>query len=428
MAYLKKQFNLVKKVLEAAEKSQFYRKKYNGKKVNSPEDFQNLPILTRTELYNNTYPKSTEMLTCEVENMVVVSTGGSSGIARYTVLKYNEWDSFAQMQAVAFEKLGVTSKDIVANLFIAGSLWPSFISINDVLKKVGATHLPISANIEIDRIIDLCMEFQPTVMISLPTLFVFLADKVVERGLKFTRLKGIYYGGEHMSKEVREYISKALNVSDIRALAYSSADAGLMGYQCEFCKPNEYHLPLNFQCIEIYDFENNRYCDVGEKGEILVTNLARFSMPIIKYQIGDVAYFNEEPCKCGDSNPVFTLCGRAGEDFKLGGAYISMGVFEKIIGKYAGKDTISMNYTLEIEDVDNKMNITLFIEAGNENLAMKHFDSIKDDIKKSIPEVEKGVEIGFIKSFEIKFVNLGTLERSPITGKIKKLKDKRVME
>ncbi len=428
MDYVEKQFDLIKKVLESAKKSNFYKKKFKNIEVNSPSDFKKLPILTRTELYNNTYPKSTEMLTCELQNMIIVSTGGSSGIARYTVLTYDEWDKFAEMQAFAFEKLGITSKDIVANLFIAGSLWPSFIAVHDVLKKIGATHLPISANISIDKIIELCMEFQPTVIISLPTLFVFLADKVIEKKLKFKRLKGIFYAGEHMSKEVRSYISKALNVPVIRAGAYSSADAGLMGYQCEYCKPNEYHLPLDFQCLEIYNFEENRYCDFEEKGEILVTNLARFSMPIIKYRIGDLAFFNKNQCKCGDPNPIFTLCGRAGEDFKLGGAYISMGVFEKIIGKYAGVGTISMNYCLEIEDENNKMNITLFIEAGDCNSAIKYYDSIIEDIKKAIPEVEKGIEIGFIKSFKINFVNLGELERSPITGKIKKLKDKRVME
>ena len=43
--------------------------------------------------------------------------------------------------------LGVVPSDRVANLFVAGHLWPSFIGVHDVVRYLGAVHLPISANI-----------------------------------------------------------------------------------------------------------------------------------------------------------------------------------------------------------------------------------------------------------------------------------------
>jgi phenylacetate-CoA ligase len=423
------QFNRLKEIFYTSKKSKFYNDKYrNIKSVKSVDDFISLPFLTRQELYDNTYPKSMDMLTQDLESMIVLSTGGSSGIARYTLMTHNEWEKFADKQAFAIKLLGVNSKDIVANLLVAGSLWPSFVGIHDVIKKVGATHLPISANIDLDKIIDFCMEFQPTALFSLPTLFVFLADKMKQKGAKFKRLKLIAYGGEHMSKEVREYLFKTLEVKEIKSMAYSSADAGLMGYQCEHCKPNEYHLPVDFQAIEIFNFDKNRHCEPEEKGEIIVTNLARLSMPIIRYRLGDLASFNSSPCKCGDSNPLFSLHGRAGEDFKLGGAYISMGVFESAIGEIAGENSISLNYQLTIEDVENKMNINLKVEAGDIEKAKLSTEKLKNILKQNIPEIEKGLDLNFIKTFNIDFVKLGSLERSPITGKVKKLIDKRVVE
>lgn len=422
------QFPLIKKVFENSKKAPFYKNKYKGLIVNRFEDFQQLPVLTRQELYENSYPKTLNMLTIPEKNFIVTSTGGSTGIARYTVLTYEEWDKFVDMQAFAFKKLGVKDSDIIANIFVAGSLWPSFIASHDVIKKIGAIHLPISANIDIEKIYHYCLEFQPTVIISLPTLFVFLADKVNEKGKKFTRLHTILYAGEHMSKEVRDYISKTLKVNNIKALAYTSADAGLMGYQCEYCKPNEYHLPVKFQCIEIWDFEKNKPCEYNEEGEILVTNLARLSMPIIRYKIGDVAYWKKGACKCNDPNPLYTLCGRAGDDFKLGGAYISMNIFDKAIGKFAGKNSISMNYCFEIEDIGNKIALSLKIESGNPEKSKKYLDLIKKEIIENIPEIKTGLSIDYIKFFNIEFVKLGTLERNKITGKIKKLIDERVKE
>ena len=427
--FYNKQFKNLKEIFSVSKKSGFYKEKFQDiDKIEKLEDFFTLPPLTRQELYDNSYPKSEDMLTEHVKSMLVSSTGGSSGIARYTVLTYNEWDKFVEMQAFAIKKLGVTKDDIVANLLVAGSLWPSFIGIHDVLKVIGATHLPISANIDLDKIINFCMEFQPTALFSLPTLFIFLADKMKQQNLKFERLRLIAYAGEHMSKETRNYLFETLGVENIRAMAYTSADAGLMGYQCDHCNYNEYHLPLDFQCIEIFNFEKNRHSDFDEKGEILVTNLVRYSMPIIRYRIGDVASFNSSKCKCGDPSPVFTLYGRAGEDFKLGGAYISMNVIESAVGKVAGQKSISMNYALTIEDVENKMNITLQIEAGNVKEANSLKGTVENILKEKIPEIEVGLNMEYIKKFSVDFVKLGTLERSPITGKVKKLIDKRVME
>ena len=426
--FYKNQFSLIQKVLNAAKKSKFYSEKYKNYEVSCFDDFTEIPVLTRQELYENSYPKSEDMLTQDIESMLVTSTGGSSGIARYTIITYDEWDTFVDMQAFAIKKLGVDTKDVVANLMVAGSMWPSFIGIHDVIKKTGATHLPVSANIDLDKIIDFCMEFQPTVLFSLPTLFVFLADKMKEKNLKFERLKLIAYAGEHMSKEIRNYLTDTLKVKEIKAMAYTSADAGLMGYQCEHCKPNEYHVPLDFQCIEIFDFEKMKPCNIGEKGEILVTNLKRLSMPIIRYQIGDLASFNTEYCPCGDKNPVFTLHGRAGEDFKLGGAYISMGVFESAVGEVAGENSISMNHSLFLEDTGNQMKITLKVEASDVNLAQNSSEKLKNILKEKIPEIDNGLKLNYISDFKIEFVQLGSLERSPITGKVKKLNDKRVTE
>jgi phenylacetate-CoA ligase len=429
MTFLEQQWPNVRAVLQQAQQSPFYRQKYQHcPAVHCMDSFRQLPFLSRQELYDNTYPRSTDMLTCPVAGMIVTSTGGSSGLARYTVMTHGEWDSFAGVQAEALKKLGINSADMVANLMVAGSLWPSFVGVHDVLRLVGASHLPLSANIDLDRIMAYCLEFQPTVMLSLPTLFVFLADKALQQGVKFERLRMIGYAGEHMSKEVRQHIRRALGVESIKALAYTSADAGLMGYQCLHCAPNAYHLPTHFQCLEVMNMEENRRCEPGETGEILVTNLARFSMPIIRYRIGDLATMQAEPCPCGDPNPLFLLQGRSGEDFKLGGAYISMGVVEQAVGRVAGSCGISMNHSLELEDVGNQMIIRLWVEAGDPDRAQQQSAVLQQALKAAIPEIQVGLERSYIQDCEIRFVPLGSLQRSPITGKVKHLNDKRIVE
>lgn len=393
------------------------------------QEFQAIPFLTRQEVFDNTYPRSTAMFSVPQKNMIVSSTGGSSGIARYTLLTHTEWDKMCQLQADALRLIGITEEDSVANLMVAGSMWPSFLGAHEIIKKIGATHLPISANIAIEKIVSLCLDFQPTAMMSLPTFFVLLSDIANKEKIKFDKLRTIAYAGEHMSKEVRNYVGESLGVDNIRALAYTSADAGLMGYQRDGCQPNQYLLPKAHQYIEIYDFENNRLCEPGEKGEVVVTCLEKHAMPIIRYRLGDVAHFIQDTQPLGgDENPMFELAGRAGEDFKLGGAYISMDVFEEILGEFAGKDGISMNHALVLDDVHNQMDIILKIESADPALARQQTELIKTRIKENIPEVEAGLKMNFLRHFDVTFVTSGDLERSPITGKVKRLHDKRVLE
>ncbi len=415
---------------KAKEHSVFYKEKFKDyEKIENIEEWRSLPFLTRDELFKNTFPHSTSMVTQPIEDMIVSSTGGSSQIARYTLLTHKEFDRFAIAQAEALRIIGIKPQDLVANLLVAGSLWPSFLGVEKCTEKLKAVSLPISANIEVERILKFILEFKPTVLLSLPTLFVFLADLVLKEKLKLDFVRIIGYAGEHMSSAIRKHLKNAFgdNIT-IRAIGYSSGDCGLMGYQCPYCAPNEYHIPTDFQFIEIYNFEENRYCDYGETGEVIVTNLARTSMPIIKYRLGDLAKIEKRQCACGDKNPLLILKGRSGDDFKLGGSYISMSSIDNVVEHFVDRNGISANYTLEIEDVrENKMDFVLKIESANIESSKTFTRDIEEALKSSINDLKVGVDMGYI-NLVVQFVELGKLNRSPITGKVKHLNDKRAKE
>ena len=416
----------------AREKSAFYKEKYRDTgSVRTEADWQGIPVFTKNELFDNTYPKSEAMLTIPlpITQAIITSTGGSTGMARYGMLTYKEWNAFLERQAEAFRLIGISEQDVVANLFVAGSLWPSFVASHDVIRHIGAVHLPISSNIDFDKMLDYIMEFKPTALISLPTVFVILADKILQRGLHVDFVKVIGYAGEHMSLMIRKHVHKAFgDAVNIKPLAYTSSDCGLMGYQCEHCAPNEYHLPTDFQYLEIYDFEQNKLCGPGEKGELLVTNLERTSEPIIRYRIGDVATWTGKACKCGDTNPVYVLEGRAGDDFKIGGAYISMDTIEAAFADYVSSKGISANYQFSLEDLEGGiLKLKLQIESSDVSASGAYAAKIFNNVLDSVHDIKQGIAMKLVE-FDVEFVNLGVLPRSPITGKVKRLNDKRVKE
>lgn len=415
-----KAFEIYRQALRAPH----YAEKYAGLPApHDAETWRALPMLERKDLLAHRYPASTAMLTVPIEGLLVIATGGSTGVARYTVFTWGEWDGFVSTQAQALAQIGLTSKDVVANLFLAGHLWPSFLGAHDAIKKLNAVELPISSNIPVEEILRLCIEFQPTALFALPTLFVFMADVAKKQGVKLERLRLLGYVGEQMSDTVQKHVREALGVEHIRPLGYSSADAGLMGYACDHCPSGTYHVPSAFQFLEIINPDTGAPAAFGEQGELVVTNLARRSMPVVRYRIGDVGRFVAGRCPCGDANPRFQMEGRAGDDFKLGGGFISMQPIEDALARFPSH--LSLNFTVEIEDVDGKTDLVIRVESPEPDAAAAIVDEVGEALCEVVPEFRKGLEMGFFGRLEVHPTALGSLPRNPSSGKVKRLLDKR---
>jgi phenylacetate-CoA ligase len=59
---------------------------------------------------------------------------------------------------------------------------------------------------------------------------------------------------------------------------------------------------------------DGRSC-TGEQGEIVITDLRNFAMPMIRYRIRDVGRIKESGCTCGRNLPLMELSGGRVTDF-----------------------------------------------------------------------------------------------------------------
>ena len=84
---------------------------------------------------------------------------------------------------------------------------------------------------------------------------------------------------------------------------YGSREVGVIACQCK--EKKHLHTFPWFNFVEVLD-ENDRSVGQGGEGKIVVTALTNYSMPLIRYDIGDVAISAEyEKCNCGRN--VFSL-------------------------------------------------------------------------------------------------------------------------
>ena len=52
---------------------------------------------------------------------------------------------------------------------------------------------------------------------------------------------------------------------------------------------------------------NGQLCEPGERGEVLLTDLHNYGMPLIRYKVGDVGSWKGRDCACGRGLPLLNV-------------------------------------------------------------------------------------------------------------------------
>ncbi len=92
---------------------------------------------------------------------------------------------------------------------------------------------------------------------------------------------------------------------------YGSEEGGCIAWECPHCRG--YHVNADLVLVEI--LRNGQPVSPGETGEVVVTNLHSFAMPIVRYRQGDVAAISPEPPGCGRPFPLLSRIEGRIEDF-----------------------------------------------------------------------------------------------------------------
>jgi phenylacetate-CoA ligase len=155
-------------------------------------------------------------------------------------------------------------------------------------------------NREIAELYDYCARKNPSYLQSGPTTLTALAQYGIDQGRNDLRLEKVLSLGSAVTSETREIVAKGLGAKIIDR--YSCEETGYIAIQCP--KHNHFHVISPATLVEIVD-ESGEPCPPGKPGRVLLTNMQSYAMPLIRYEIGDLAEWGE-PCDCGITLPVIT--------------------------------------------------------------------------------------------------------------------------
>lgn len=118
--------------------------------------------------------------------------------------------------------------------------------------------------------------------------------------------------GENLPPETRTIAQQAFGGRVIHS--YGATETGRLGGECATC--GRFHVPAETVIVEVLR-EDGTACTPGETGRVVATPFYNFAMPLIRYEIGDLAEVGRDGA-CENLLPVLSRTfGRTRNLFKL---------------------------------------------------------------------------------------------------------------
>jgi phenylacetate-CoA ligase len=266
--------------------------------MKSLADIQRLPLLSKDDVRRNLHFKLFADNHRKRE-MLKISTSGSTGepfttyADRYQLevrfaatLRGLEWTGwrFGDRQARLWHQtLGMTKLQAIRERIDAALMRRLFIPAFEIDAQ------------NIERFIATIRRHRPVLVDGYAESLNFLATYVREGGRPGFSPKAVMSSAQALPDNVRQVIEEGFDTKVYDK--YGAREFSGIAYQCG-------HSPGHHVVDESYIVEllvDGRPAKPGEIGEVVITDLNNFSVPLIRYRIGDLAVAVDEtqPCPCG---------------------------------------------------------------------------------------------------------------------------------
>jgi phenylacetate-CoA ligase len=152
-------------------------------------------------------------------------------------------------------------------------------------------------------------QFRPHVISSFGSFHEMLFTHLLRSGERMHLPRVATYAGDGMTDSAREMIRREFGVEALSA--YTASEAFLIGFECE--RHRGHHLNLDLFPVRIIS-EDGRDAPVGERGQVVVSNLQARGTVLLNYRLNDVAARLPDHCPCGRNLPLLSAVqGRTDE-------------------------------------------------------------------------------------------------------------------
>ena len=381
--------------------------------VKSLADLAKLPFMVKKDL-RDTYPFGLFAVPMSEVVRLHASSGttGKPIVVAYTAEDLNVWQTVMKR---SFAAAGLTGRDIIQVAYGYG-LFTGGLGAHYGAEGLGAAVVPASGG-NTRRQVMLIRDFGVTGVCCTPSYFIHMIEEANQQGIDLRELPlrvGIF-GAEPWSAGMRERIENGAGIEAFDIYGLSEITGPGVAIECS-CHRG-LHVFEDYFYPEIIDPDTGEVLPDGEFGELVLTTLAKYAMPMIRYRTRDLTRIIAEPCECGRTlRRIDRISTRSDDMFIIRGVNVFPSQIESALLTVPGT-TANYHITLRtINDVDN-------IEVTAELTPELFSDQVREmeDLRRRIAGAIESV-IGL--RISLKLAAPGSIPRSE--GKAKRVTDERV--
>ena len=384
------------------------RNRFYADRLKQAVRFQDIPFTTKQQLVEDqaNHPPFGTNLTFPVENYTRIhQTSGTAGRPILWLDTPESWDWWLRCWAEVFKGAGVRQGDRVYVAFSFGpfiGFWTAF----EAAQRMGLMSISGGGQSTEQRLQSI-LHREATVLVCTPTYALRLADAAREQGIDMSRsaIGTTIHAGEPGASitETRKRIQESFGARTFDHVGMT--EMGAYGFECE--EQSGLHINEDEFIAEMIDPATQAEIDDGQKGELVLTNLGRVGMPLIRYRTGDLGVISREPCPCGrpGARLVGGVLGRADDMITIRGINVFPSAVENIVRRYPEivEFAIEVYRHREMHELRLKVEVTGAPDGVIDRLAQAFSNDLR--IRASIEHVADGSLPRFeLKSRRLRFI------------------------
>ncbi|TMC47264.1 MAG: phenylacetate--CoA ligase [Chloroflexi bacterium] len=314
-----------------------------------------LPFTTKTELSDDAaaHPPFGTNLTYPIEKYVRLhQTSGTTGRPLRILDDAESWEWWRECWQPIYRAAGVSAADRIFFAFSFGpfvGFWSAFAGA----ERLGAMCLTGGAMTTTERVAAI-VATEATVLMCTPTYALRLAEAAREEGIDLARsaLRVSIHAGEPGASipATRDRIEKELGVVTFDHTG--ATEVGAYGFSCS--ARDGVHINESEFIAEILDTATGEARDEGE-GELVLTNLGRWGMPVIRYRTGDRVNAVRGACSCGRTLVKLAggIAGRVDDMVTVRGVNVFPSAIEAIVRRFdhVGEYRVALARVREMDEL-----------------------------------------------------------------------------
>ncbi|APB98167.1 phenylacetate--CoA ligase family protein [Polynucleobacter asymbioticus] len=267
------------------------------------ERFKTVTPLTRAQLQSN-FDRLSCASALEPNSCSIDKTTGSTGmpvrILRHSPSYSPRYSAYMLLGTTHWYKPDVSKPILKYSVREKDASYPNWGDPEAYFYPTGPLHINNCVTRDLRSMYQYLKESAPGYINSNSSIGFALAQYALSHDQDRPHIHAILTSSEAVTAEMRQACWDAFGAKVIDR--YSCTEVGWIAFQCP--KHDHLHVLNENVIVEIVD-EHGNACDKGVPGRILVTALHSYAMPIIRYELGDIAVWGED-CDCGITLPVIS--------------------------------------------------------------------------------------------------------------------------